>query len=421
MMSSSLRRVTRVCPSTCSISCRSPSPSIAASSQRFTPSPGHQRRHSSSKPPVPPNDGSRGVDSPAQGSVKTMKGNASKDAALKRAGAESRLAKRKGKEAVENNSETPMNIPSVPSTQHLSPKGMLALTHLTETSSHRIDIHVASFFSVHRPMSVTTSVPANLTQEAFQTIFTPRTPSNNPNPSDVIYTISRFKNNLNSMVNALEAQQQQDQSHQPASQHQADNELVEAITQASVSNADPSRQNQPRTHHLDGQPPQNVEISISIDEFVKQCRPFNTPPAPVPMSGDEAAASMREATLQYPPEVRNEVESEQSHSSYSTVLTIHESTGPNGQKTYSAHSTPLQRIEEEYILDDIEAPSTPTSRRTRIRDGRRMRHSGIPAQRRGGKMFMISVKRQRRLKMKKHKYKKLMKKTRNLRRRLEKD
>jgi len=34
-------------------------------------------------------------------------------------------------------------------------------------------------------------------------------------------------------------------------------------------------------------------------------------------------------------------------------------------------------------------------------------------------MRAISVKRQRKLKMKKHKYKKLMKKTRNLRRRLE--
>ncbi|KAF8537655.1 hypothetical protein BDD12DRAFT_845980 [Trichophaea hybrida] len=36
-----------------------------------------------------------------------------------------------------------------------------------------------------------------------------------------------------------------------------------------------------------------------------------------------------------------------------------------------------------------------------------------------GEMSLISVKRQRRLKMKKHKYKKLMKKTRNLRRRIE--
>jgi hypothetical protein len=34
-------------------------------------------------------------------------------------------------------------------------------------------------------------------------------------------------------------------------------------------------------------------------------------------------------------------------------------------------------------------------------------------------MYAISVKRQRKLKMKKHKYKKLMKRTRNLRRRIE--
>ena len=36
-------------------------------------------------------------------------------------------------------------------------------------------------------------------------------------------------------------------------------------------------------------------------------------------------------------------------------------------------------------------------------------------------MWTISVKRQRKLKMKKHKYKKLMKKTRNLRRRLDRN
>jgi len=36
------------------------------------------------------------------------------------------------------------------------------------------------------------------------------------------------------------------------------------------------------------------------------------------------------------------------------------------------------------------------------------------------KYFMISVRRQRKLKMKKHKYKKLMRKTRNLRRRMDK-
>ena len=37
------------------------------------------------------------------------------------------------------------------------------------------------------------------------------------------------------------------------------------------------------------------------------------------------------------------------------------------------------------------------------------------------KMFLISVKRQRKLKMKKHKYKKLMKRTRNLRRKLDRN
>lgn len=256
-------------------------------------------------------------------------------------------------------------------------------------------------------MSVTASVPSNLTAEAFSSIFTLKKQSRSRS-SDVIYTLT---STVHTLENAVQQQQQQDAA-QPASQAQADNDLVEAITQASVSNADPSQ-----TTHLDGPPPQNVEISISIDEFVKQCRPFNPPPAPVPINSN----TVQEASLQYPPD--EEDNSQPTQQTYSTVLTIHESTSPNGQKTYSAHSTPLQRVEEAdeewQTVEEFEAPSHPTSGRTRIikRSQPRLRRGG----QRTREMFLISVKRQRRLKMKKHKYKKLMRRTRTLRRRLEKN
>ena len=51
----------------------------------------------------------------------------------------------------------------------------------------------------------------------------------------------------------------------------------------------------------------------------------------------------------------------------------------------------------------------------------RQQESAQRRQEKDGGMLLISVKRQRKLKMKKHKYKKLMRRTRNLRRRLGKD
>ena len=121
MIASSLRRAVRSHTSPQSIS-RPTTPSIAASLS----SPSHQRRQSSSKPPIPPNDGPANITNPA---VKTVGTPRSKDAAgQKRAGAESRLSRRKiprdrSEHAPEGKDEWAINLPSVPSTQHLDPKG----------------------------------------------------------------------------------------------------------------------------------------------------------------------------------------------------------------------------------------------------------------------------------------------------------
>ena len=121
MIASSLRRAVRSHTSPQSIS-RPTTPSIAASLS----SPSHQRRQSSSKPPIPPNDGPANITNPA---VKTVGTPRSKDGAgQKRAGAESRLSRRKiprdrSEHAPEGKDEWAINLPSVPSTQHLDPKG----------------------------------------------------------------------------------------------------------------------------------------------------------------------------------------------------------------------------------------------------------------------------------------------------------
>lgn len=260
---------------------------------------------------------------------------------------------------------------------------------------HIIDIHVASFFSIHRPMSVTTSVPPTSTSETFSTIFTSKKQAK-ARQNDVIYTIT-------SAVNVIE-------SAFPRNQHPAEeNDLRTAVTQASSSNAESE------VTHLDGVPMQ--DLRLSVQEFAKRLRPFNPPPPPVPM--DEAQQASLEA----------EAESTPTEQSYSSVLTIRESSHADGSRSYEAYTTPFVRVE------DMEAPSgagtetmgeqyAPESARfpTRFLDRMRIRQLRWEQymERKNRTMHAISVKRQRKLKMKKHKYKKLMRKTRTLRRKLDK-
>jgi hypothetical protein len=246
-------------------------------------------------------------------------------------------------------------------------------------------------------MSVTTSVPPNANPDAFSAIFSSKKQSKSRS-NDVIYTIS-------SAVNAIENALPDHRIH-PASE---ENDLRAVVTQASASNAE-------SVTHLDGVPIQ--DLRVSIQEFAKSLRPFNPPPPPVPM--DEAES----------PDEGSESKSDSRHQSYSTILTIRESTHADGHKTYEAHTTPLVRI------DDMDAPSAykggdiqegnapsmtdvPSRFLERIRIRQLRRDSSRERRHNDRTVHAISVKRQRKLKMKRHKYKKLMRRTRTLRRKLE--
>jgi hypothetical protein len=96
---------------------------------------------------------------------------------------------------------------------------------------------------------------------------------------------------------------------------------------------------------------------------------------------------------------------------WSTEVVVTEATDAHGNRTYTTTTAPFVEIEpptNTSETDHIEIRQ-PFLERMRQR-GRQNTHSGILA---------ISVKRQRKLKMKKHKYKKLMKRTRLLRRKLD--
>lgn len=256
------------------------------------------------------------------------------------------------------------------------------------------EIHVASFFSIHRPISVTTFIPPASSEKIFSSIFAPR---ERPKYStaDVIYTLSSA---VNSMENGSSQTQQQ---LRPGS------DLHTAVTQASTSNGDPGA-----IRHLDGHQPH--DIGINLQELAKNFRPFVAPPAPVPMDSiQESTAAVQRAM----PKRRRTTQK-----SYSTTLTILESTHPNGRKTYRARTSPIREEPTQESVSVVDMP--PASRQpflNRMMERQRRleewRENG-PAK---GVWRAISVKRQRKLKMKKHKYKKLMRRTRNLRRKLDRN
>lgn len=132
MLKSSLRHVARS-SSNHPMQARSPlaTPITASFSSRT-----HQRCHSSSKPPIPPNDGARNV--PAS-SVKTVGTPRAKEVAPEQSpvGKQSstdvripkrKVARQKSSSGQEGKTQWTKNMPSVPSTQHLSLDGMAPAT-----------------------------------------------------------------------------------------------------------------------------------------------------------------------------------------------------------------------------------------------------------------------------------------------------
>ncbi|RAL15325.1 mitochondrial 37S ribosomal protein mS38 [Aspergillus homomorphus CBS 101889] len=354
MLSSSLRRAVWAPIVPISGITRASSQTLTTSSNNLTGSaqPVRQRRYSSSSSSKP-SDGSRKLDASSQTPAKEVNSGKS----TRRRGKDSNG--RAGSKQQQQQQTAFSRLPSVPSTQHLLPH----------------DVQVASFFSIHRPISVSTSVPPTSTSEAFDSIFTAR----KPGVDDVISTLS-------SAVQTLEGGDQ-DPNHYHNVLQEMTNRHYQSVMQ--------------QQQH--GQP--IMDMSLSIEELTKRLRPFHPPPPPVPM--DEVSAAATAAAEQQTDAGMTE--------SYSTVLTIHESTLPDGSKTYQAHTGPFMPTQ------DMGVPGAADAVEAYI-DVDPSGNAGLSyiEQNTNGPMHALSTKRRRRLKMKKHKFKKLLRKTRTLRRKLEK-
>ena len=437
-MATSFRRVARSCPATTCLSSRASAPSIAAPTASGFVHHGHQRRHSSSKPPVPPDHGSSNLPAESQDSVKSVT-QRSKSVSEKRTGAESRLSRRKAKD--QGISDAPvkdgvtLNIPMVPPTQHLQPRGKFIKIEfgpelwLTKAA----DVHLASLFSTYRPISITSSIPRNIEDEKFASIFASRSKkSSKPGPADVIYTLSSA---VKALDNVMQHQNSEGSQVKPTEQQQQDishmrNELLQ---QGQSDSSLP-----PQIRYF-------TDLKSAIDELAKEWRPFNPPPAPVAMSEEQFAASEKakrdissSSTLEDQQENATEegdfiqeifIVRDENDSLQHDFFTSQENTVPSSsQEYYTSTSSQLQEGNvsidhptETHHPSQFRLPSSTnspsSSPQTSIRPRRRTAYRSPTRTRQI--IHAISVKRQRKLKMKKHKYKKLMRKTRTLRRKLD--
>lgn len=359
----------------------------------------HQRRNSSSKPFSPPKNIARAIDTPSK-ALSTESSASTKPTAEKRSS--TRPSRRKTKDITPLNPGKAkdgnfLNVPSVPSTQHLHPQGRFSKNQKfpSQRRLKAADIHVASFFSIHRPISVTSSVPASSTPSIFSSIFAKRA-SPKHGPSQVMYTISSA---VDSLESSAASPPQQIQQIAPE-----ETDLQSVMSQPEYFNDDAMD-----TTRYD--PSQPEVIHLNIQELVKNFRPFAPPPPPV--AQDAVEESSRQASRKRLP----------TQKSFSAVLTIIERTNADGRKSYETRTCSIR--EDPEPIDDAGSPAVenpPAIRQpflNHMRE-RQRRWEEFRRENAGGEAWrLISVRRQRKLKMKKHKYKKLMRKTRNLRRRLD--
>ncbi|RKF62504.1 putative duf1713 domain protein [Erysiphe neolycopersici] len=360
MISSSIRRVALTVHS---ISKTSKLPGnlsrVVASNNIPSCVPCDQKRASSSKPPSPTN-GSKGLveDRPVASSPTETSSVEAKPLATKNKAKSSTV-----KNMLRSKNQTTFNIPSVPSTQHITPSLL----------------GPAAFFSLHRPISITNGFPQPVTDEAFASIFTPRTRSSKS--QEVILALSSTLDSFNTVTESLDTFNSESHQNQWSELEESDAGKSESLYQS------------PEIHRL------HVNQILGTPQYFMSGKytPFNPPQPPQPLSIIKTLGTRNTEAQENRPRI------------YTAVLMVKESIDSNGDVTFTAQHSPLT-AEEQY-----EIPNHPPRRfKTQLAQYRVKKTTQAEKQ-------AISVKRQRKLKMKKHKYKKLMRKTRNLRRRLDRN
>ncbi|KAF2103460.1 hypothetical protein NA57DRAFT_52978 [Rhizodiscina lignyota] len=406
MISSSLGRFIRATwpatsPAVASSTCPAAARAAAATTRPLSNNPRtHQRRHSSSKTSRSP-DGIKVV----RGSLPSQQHGQQEQKGLVQRG---RIIAKRSKSRAE---ETLPDLPSVPSTQ--------------DVDYH--DVALSCFFSQHRPISVTTGLP--LPSQSFDRLFDPQQDS---------AELTKQRNLSSQMRLALQT---------------FDN--LSSLSQGHGSQALQSVGSNSGAVHLDGAPFQYPALNEqTVNQHLARRIPFQPPPRPEPgtlgsaqqarklpaQSTTQEQSNSLHSTLLPAQSKKKSFRATIKRKSWSTTIIVTEITNAHGYKQYAATNTPIVQIPtpsrmRTYPSTVIEEPESSTemedvglSRETikwkqpfMQRMWLRQQESLQRRQEKENDMLLISVKRQRKLKMKKHKYKKLMRRTRNLRRRLGKD
>lgn len=221
-------------------------------------------------------------------------------------------------------------------------------------------------------MSVTHSFPKTITEDAFAQIFATRSKTDY---NEVVSTLSRTVDDL----------------QQP----------MESMSLSGQQEADGMDNSGDGMHKIDIRNPDGSESSVyvQLNTMSGQYLPFRPPPLPQPRS--ETATEVATEASATPTQVAGETPD---HRVYRAVFTLEETREHDGEIKIVAHSP--QILEDAAPRTFLERMAMRQMRKQLARDDSSTMHA-------------ISVKRQRKLKMKKMKYKRLMKKTRNLRRKLD--
>ncbi|KPI39008.1 uncharacterized protein AB675_4456 [Cyphellophora attinorum] len=369
----------------------------------------HQRRHSSSKRPVPPNNGSPEVPTDVKEVSPSATKTESKDVTKERPSRKKAATALKAAEAVEAQNNWTSTMPRVPSLHHLSPK----------------DMTVAAFYATYRPISITGPGPKEFTMKDVEKIFQPKPARTKAKESEVMLTLSSAVDNLN---NAIDSRQS---STSPASSQK---ELLRVVDSAGNSFKIVRGKDihaQPTYRHFQPPPPPEPYTQERIYALAQQNSFTETE-----TYGEELLAQHLEQQVQ-----------DQDSEGVVTAMVI-----PRRRRTrrFQSHSqsqaqkfrallTPQPHTQHAEIVLNTAAlrehfnfftPTDPTAvaeeaanvlaHRTVTPRQRRGLAAVADKQRRPMAWRLISVKRQRKLKMKKHKYKKLMRRTRTLRKRQDK-
>ena len=172
---------------------------------------------------------------------------------------------------------------------------------------------------------------------------------------------------------------------------------------------------QPPQDHMQSMQVRNADgsessVYVQVDHMSGDFLPFRPPPLPQPqpnLEADTAAAAEAEAAAA-------DADADAAHHrSYKAMFTIEENTEANGEIRIVAHSP--------QILNGNESSQQQQPRSFVQRLAQRQLKFEDAQSNSGRDMYGLSVLRRRRLRMKKKKYKKLMKRTRNERRKLDRN